>query len=107
MMGGGGPDRWGGRYDPDADTWTPTSDNEPAVARANHTAVWTGAEMIVWGGDEPPDTLFTGTGSLLDPAATTWRSTTNTDAPSPRIFHTAVWTGSEMIVWGGQSGTTT
>jgi len=25
-------------------------------------------------------------------------------APSARIGHTAVWTGSEMIVWGGQNG---
>ena len=33
------------------DTWTATSPvNEPA-ARLLHTAVWTGSEMIVWGGD--------------------------------------------------------
>ena len=23
------------------------------------------------------------------------------NAPSARVYHTAVWTGSEMIVWGG------
>src|SRR5262249_50185544 len=27
-----------------------------------------------------------------------------TNAPAARDFHTAVWTGSEMIVWGGYSG---
>src|SRR5439155_20632058 len=29
-----------------------------------------------------------------------WTATTTTNAPSRRIFYTAVWTGSEMIVWG-------
>ena len=41
----------GGRYNPSTDTWTATSTgaNVPA-AREVHTAVWTGTEMIVWGG---------------------------------------------------------
>ena len=30
----------------------------------------------------------------------TWRPTF-TDVPDPRSGHTAVWTGTEMIVWGG------
>ena len=33
-----------------------------------------------------------------------WTATTTANAPAARIFHTAVWTGSEMIVWGGVSG---
>ena len=31
----------------------------------------------------------------------TWTATSLTNAPSARYHHTAVWTGSEMIVWGG------
>ena len=31
----------------------------------------------------------------------TWTATSTTNAPSARPGHTAVWTGSEMIVWGG------
>ena len=31
----------------------------------------------------------------------TWTPTTHTNAPSARNSHTAVWTGSEMIIWGG------
>ena len=31
----------------------------------------------------------------------TWTATSLTNAPSARYDHTAVWTGSEMIVWGG------
>ena len=29
---------------------------------------------------------------------------TTSGAPAARVRHTAVWTGSEMIVWGGYSG---
>src|SRR6266478_1934146 len=32
------------------DTWTATSTTSAPAARENHTAVWTGSEMIVWGG---------------------------------------------------------
>ena len=31
----------------------------------------------------------------------TWTATSTTNAPAARFRHTAVWTGSEMIVWGG------
>src|SRR4030095_6732493 len=30
-----------------------------------------------------------------------WTATNTTNAPTGRFWHTAVWTGSEMIVWGG------
>ena len=30
-----------------------------------------------------------------------WTATSTTNAPTARDYHTAVWTGSEMIVWGG------
>src|SRR2546423_11133857 len=31
----------------------------------------------------------------------TWTATSTAGAPATREHHTAVWTGSEMIVWGG------
>ena len=34
-----------------------------------------------------------------------WTATTTTGAPTGRYVHTAVWTGSKMIVWGGSDGT--
>jgi len=40
----------GGRYNPGTDSWTTTSTTNAPTARADHTAVWTGSEMIVWGG---------------------------------------------------------
>ena len=41
----------GGRYNPNTDTWTATSLANAPTPRADHTAVWTGVEMIIWGGD--------------------------------------------------------
>ena len=42
----------GGRYDPETDSWTPTTKIDAPSHRVPHTAVWTGfdSEMIVWGG---------------------------------------------------------
>jgi N-acetylneuraminic acid mutarotase/cell division septation protein DedD len=83
------------------DTWTATSTTNAPSARAGHSAVWTGSEMIVWGGGSP--TLLN-TGGRYTPSTDTWIATSTTDAPSARHLHTAVWTGSEMIVWGGYDG---
>jgi hypothetical protein len=66
-----------------------------------HTAEWSGAEMIVWGGYTQ---LFgyQNTGSRYDTSTNEWVATSGgTNLPPPRGQHTAVWTGTEMIVWGG------
>ena len=42
----------GGRYNPSTDSWTATSTTNAPAARVDHTAVWTGSEMIVWGGSD-------------------------------------------------------
>jgi hypothetical protein len=34
----------------------------------------------------------------------TWTATSTDNAPDGRVLHTAGWTGSEMIVWGGSNG---
>jgi N-acetylneuraminic acid mutarotase len=79
------------------DTWIATSSNPPE-GRDFHTAVWTGSEMIVWGGD---DFGVLNTGGRYNPSTDSWTATSTTNAPAGRQRHTAVWTGSEMIVWGG------
>jgi len=38
------------------------------------------------------------------PCTDQWGATTTANAPVARAGHTAVWTGSEMIVWGGGDG---
>jgi N-acetylneuraminic acid mutarotase len=75
------------------------------AAGSGHTAVWTGTEMIVWGGNDiwwfSPDDGHVGDGYRYDPATDAWAPLSDAGAPSARRGHVAVWTGSEMIVWGG------
>jgi N-acetylneuraminic acid mutarotase len=108
VLGAGGPIGLssGGRYDPLKDSWIPTSEGTDAPSgRAEHTVLWTGAEMIVWGGgdwDHDAGMIYTNTGARYDPSTDSWESTSAAgNAPAARSRHTAVWTGSEMIVWGG------
>ncbi len=73
--------------------------NAPS-ARWNHKALWTGSEMIVWGGTD--QTNYLRTGGRYNPRTDTWTLTQVPDATIPgRVNFAAVWTGSEMIVWGG------
>jgi N-acetylneuraminic acid mutarotase len=91
----------GARYNPSTDTWAVTSAVNAPTARAYHTAVWTGSEMIVWGGYSQGGGGVLNTGGTYNPSLDSWTATSTTDAPTGRENHTAIWTGSEMIVWGG------
>ncbi len=84
------------------DTWTATSTTNNPTARASDTAVWTGSEMIVWGGYN--GVKYWNTGGRYNPSTDSWTATSTINAPDARASHTAVWTGSEMIVWGGYAG---
>jgi hypothetical protein len=122
----------------------------PPEVRAGAASVWTGAELLVWGGCEPEvedDCVPTADGFAFDPRARTWRTLPRaplaespagaawtgeeavflvggdqprvrgqafnpatgawrTIAPAPlapRLGGVDVWTGSELIVWGGGS----
>ncbi|NNC78179.1 MAG: hypothetical protein HKN77_09475 [Woeseiaceae bacterium] len=96
----------GGRYDPATDSWAPVSLLNAPDARANHTAVWTGSHMIVWGGEnEDANASLTqlNTGGMYDPAADTWSTISVVSAPLPARCHSAVWTGNVMLIFGGQN----
>ena len=83
------------------ETWTTISTINAPAPRASHTAVWTGSEMIVWGGYGG---TYLNTGGRYDPSTDSWTAISTINAPAPRGGNTAVWTGSEMIVWGGDDG---
>jgi hypothetical protein len=78
----------------------------PLGNRSGHSAVWTGEEMIAWGGVSGSvgaggrSWELRADGAAYDPRARAWRAIA--PAPlSPRTDHVAVWTGDAMIVWGG------
>jgi N-acetylneuraminic acid mutarotase len=87
------------------EVWQPRSSLGAPAARHSHTAVWTGTEMIVWGGTSGSASIaYYNDGARFNPLLNRWTSISKSNAPSPRTFHTAVWTGTEMIVWGGSDG---
>ncbi len=98
--GVGGYVNTGGIFDPTTNSWTATSTTGAPLGRKNHTAIWTGTKMVVWGGYGVP--LQLSTGGIYDPATNSWTPTSLTGAPQARSEHTAVWTGTKMIVWGGR-----
>ena len=55
--------------------------------------------MIVWGGTNMLKQF--NAGGRYNPGTDNWTTTTMTNAPERRAYHTAVWSGSEMLVWGG------
>ncbi len=94
----------GRRYNPVTDIWTQLA-SPPPPARTSHSAIWTGSEMIIWGG--AAQTTNFNDGALFNPPLNSWRQTASTGAPTIRRDHSAVWTGTEMIVFGGFGGGST
>src|SRR6266496_380099 len=98
----GQSDSWSPSVNCTNNTWTATSTAGAPAAREYHTAVWTGSEMIVWGGGVGPTSF--NTGGRYNPSTDTWRATSTTNAPDGRYWHTAIWDGNVMIIWGGNNG---
>jgi hypothetical protein len=61
--------------------------------------VWTGEQMVVFGGND--DLANLSSGGRYAPEQDSWTPTTLSGAPSPRTNHTTTWTGRQMIVFGG------
>jgi hypothetical protein len=75
----------------------------PVAVRTAYAAVWTGKQMIVFGGLSHGPThgpTFYGDGAAYDPATRTW-----TKVPagplSPRVAQAVVWTGKDVLIFGG------
>jgi hypothetical protein len=96
----------GGLYNPANDTWTAVTTNGAPSARVVNgnggTSVWTGSQMLVWGGRNNLGGILGG-GGCYTPAVNSWTTITTNGAPSTRFDYAMVWTGSEMIIWGGMS----
>ena len=75
----------GGRYNPSTDTWTATSTTNAPTARTAHTAVWTGSEMIAWGGIDNSFNILN-SGGKYDPGTDTWAATSIVNAPAARDY---------------------
>jgi hypothetical protein len=100
---GGNLQSQGASYDPSTDSWRLIA-RSPLRGRARPRAVWTGREMIVWGGGSTQENQVAFTdGAAYDPATDTWRSIGSAPV-APGSRYEAVWTGKQMLVWGGPEG---
>ena len=80
--------------------WSVAADH-PVVGRTFPVVVWTGSEVVVWGGEKPSEGAWHADGAAFDPATGTWRELA--DSPlAPRSEHVAVWTGEEVIICCGR-----
>lgn len=98
-------------YDPSSDTWTSLA-SAGAPARFNAEAIYTGKEVIVWGGYvlRGEQEYWQNSGAVLDLATGRWTALTAGAGPAEltthlgnleRKYQTLVWTGKEAVVFGG------
>ncbi len=100
------PANTGARFNISSNRWFPISVTGAPRARTQHAAVWTGTEMIVYGGYDYTNIFapnFLNTIGRYNPATDTWMVITNAGFGAGRARPSAVWTGTEMLVWGGYS----
>ena len=106
-QGNGGELANGGRLECDAggvpQSWATVATTSAPSARTRHTAVWTGTNMIVWGGQQGG--AYVGDGAAYNPASDSWTSLPAVGAPVARANHVAVWSGTEMLIYGGEDNT--
>ena len=92
----------GAAYDPSNDTWTPIPVQGAPSARRSHTAVWTGSEMIIWGGTDMTGQILSD-GGAYDPATHSWRTITEPPGLAQTVSPTAVGIPGQMLLWSGYS----
>ncbi len=98
----------GAQFDPQTNRWE-SLPPAPLTARADHVAVWTGREIVVWGGlvrdkaNRAEVLTEHNDGAAYDPETRAWRTIARSPLAGGGGYST-VWTGTEMVVVGGTSG---
>jgi N-acetylneuraminic acid mutarotase len=102
-------------YNPQADNWTllvvpPQYIHTLEAVIKGGSVVWTGSQFLLWGGYNlscsniypyPCTRMLSRSGLKYNPATNVWDSIPSLTAPDARYKHRAVWTGTEMLIWGG------
>lgn len=87
-------------YNASTDSWRRIADPPSGGWRYDHSAVWTGREVVIWGGRDAEGN-YLNTGMRFDPREDVWTQMTTEGSPSPRADAHMVWTGHAVLVWGG------
>lgn len=95
---------------PIADAWRGVKEgttqlSPPPTIRDGDVRVWTGAQLIVWGGNKSRagDPPHANDGWALDARTRDWAEI-EASPLSSRSWSGAAWTGNELVIWGGASG---
>ena len=87
--------------------WKERATNSSPAGHIHQTAIWTGQEMIIWGGYNIDCLHCVNTGARYNPTSNTWTPMATNSAPAGRYNHSSIWTGTELIIWGGWDCTST
>jgi len=88
----------GAAYSPATNRWTLIAAAPGSLAaRDSFASVWTGGQMLVWGGPGRND------GAAYDPESDSW-TVIGLSPLSGRTAAGAAWTGRDMLIWGGFDG---
>jgi len=88
----------GGAYCLGCGDWSEVSLVNAPLARSGHAAVWTGSEMLVVGGRNAGGDVSGP--AAYDPVTREWRALSGLGGPL------AAWTSTELLVFGGATGST-
>ena len=87
-------------YDPETNRSRRLAQSSGRIGAA---IVWTGRRLLVWGGKTfPGATVALRHGLSYEPIGNRWSPLPQSPLPG-RVGPTAVWTGRELIVWGGST----
>lgn len=95
----------GFRYDPASDQWSSVEVAGAPSPRWGAELFWTGAEALVWGGNNGSRQLWDG--GLYDPVDDRWRPLPSAAGvlrvadSAPTVEALAAWTGCSLFVWAG------
>ena len=93
------------KYNPITNSWTQVVGINSPKGLYLHSAVWTGTEMIVFGGQDAKDGIIVNKSYRYNYINNTWfEMSTNSTSLSPRFAHSAIYTGNEILIWGGYDG---
>jgi N-acetylneuraminic acid mutarotase len=107
-QGSGGVRATGATYDRSTGAWSSIDGLGtvvlPKPTRTRFASAWGAGRLWIWGGyGDDVSTDARDEGASFDPATRTWASMPP-GGPSARGDMSYVWTGTEMIIWGGRTG---
>ena len=91
-------------YDPASSTWRNLASWPDLADRVHPLVAWTGAAMLVIGGDNPDGSLLVSSGSAYDATTDAWRTIATPPIGFVSDRSPFVWTGTELLVWPADGG---